>query len=43
VTKWADYLISKVSYDHENLIYVAIRHQDTDNGITVGKPVDRFV
>ena len=42
MTKWADYLISKVSYDHENLIYVAIRHQDTDNGITVGKPVDRL-
>ena len=28
--KWADYLISEVSYDAKHLISVAIRHQDTD-------------
>ncbi|MEX0862917.1 DUF5679 domain-containing protein [Nitrosopumilus sp.] len=42
MTKWADYLISEVSYDHENLIDIAIRHQDTAHGIAVGKPVDRL-
>ena len=40
--KWADYLISEVSYDSENLISIATRHQDTDNGITKGKSVDRL-
>ena len=40
--KWADYLISEVSYDSEHLISIAIRHQDTDNGITKGKSVDRL-
>lgn len=40
--KWADYLISEVSYDAKHLISVAIRHQDTDKGITKGKPVDRL-
>ena len=40
--KWADYLISEVSYDPEHLILVATRHQDTDKGITQGKPVDRL-
>ena len=39
--KWAHYLISKVRYDSENLISVAIRHQDTDLGITYGESVDR--
>jgi uncharacterized phage infection (PIP) family protein YhgE len=39
--KWADYLISKVRYDSENLISIAIRHQDTDLGITLGEPIDR--
>jgi len=28
--KWADYLISKVSYDAKHLISVAIRHKDTE-------------
>ncbi len=41
VDKWADY-ISKVSYDTDHLISVAIRHQDTEKGITVGEPVDRL-
>ena len=39
--KWADYLISEVRYDSENLISTAIRHQDTDLGITLGEPIDR--
>jgi len=42
MAKWADYLISEVRYNHENLIDIAIRHQDTDYGITIGKPVDRL-
>jgi len=40
--KWGDYLISEVSYDSDHLISVAIRHQDTDKGITTGQPVDRL-
>ncbi len=40
--KWADYFISQVSYDSDHLISVAIRHQDTDKGITIGEPVDRL-
>ncbi|MGV7226959.1 MAG: hypothetical protein ACQ9CV_08595, partial [Nitrosopumilus sp.] len=40
--KWADYLISQVSYDSEHLIAVATRHEDTDEGITKGKPIDRL-
>ncbi|MFQ5496922.1 MAG: hypothetical protein ACE5DU_03450, partial [Nitrosopumilus sp.] len=40
--KWADYLISEVSYDSEHLISVAIRHKETDQGITSGKPIDRL-
>ena len=40
--KWADYLISEVSYDAKHLISIAIRHQDTPKGITTGVPVDRL-
>ncbi|MCV0430969.1 hypothetical protein, partial [Nitrosopumilus sp.] len=40
--KWADYLISEVSYDYNHLILVATRHQDTEKGITPGKPIDRL-
>ena len=40
--KWADYLISEVSYDSEHLISVALRHQETEQGITKGKPIDRL-
>ena len=40
--KWADYLISEVSYDSENLILVATRHKDTAKGITKGQPIDRL-
>ncbi|MGH1522167.1 MAG: hypothetical protein ACRBB2_07410, partial [Nitrosopumilus sp.] len=39
---WADYLISEVNYDQNHLIRIAIRHKDTINGITKGKPVDRL-
>jgi len=40
--KWADYLISEVSYDSDHLILVATRHNDTDKGITRGQPIDRL-
>jgi len=40
--KWADYLISEVSYDSDHLILVVTRHNDTDKGITRGKPIDRL-
>lgn len=40
--KWADYLISEVSYDGNHLIKIAIRHQDTEKGITKGTPIDRL-
>jgi len=40
--KWADYLISEVSYDSDHLILVATRHNDSDKGITKGKPIDRL-
>jgi len=40
--KWADYLISQVRYTSDHLISNAIRHKDTDQGITKGKPVDRL-
>jgi len=42
LNRWADYLISEVNYDSEHLISIAIRHQDTDKGITIGIPVDRL-
>jgi hypothetical protein len=40
--KWAGYLISEVTYDSKNLISVATRHQDTDQGVTKGEPIDRL-
>ena len=40
--KWADYLISEVSYDSDHLISVAIRHKDSPNGILEGVPIDRL-
>jgi hypothetical protein len=43
MTKWADYLISKVSYDSNHLITFLIRHKDTDNGITAGILIDRKI
>jgi hypothetical protein len=40
--KWADYLISQVTYTSDHLISNAIRHKDTDQGITKGQSVDRL-
>ena len=40
--KWADYVISQVSYDSDHLISQAKRHKDTDIGIDKGKIVDRL-
>ena len=42
MNKWADYLISEVSYDSDHLILLALRHKETKDGITKGKPVDRL-
>ena len=42
MSKWADYLISEVTYDHDHLISVAIRHKDSVQGISEGKPIDRL-
>jgi hypothetical protein len=40
--KWANYLISEVSYDKNHLISIAKRHEDSETGITNGKFVDRI-
>ncbi len=40
--RWADYLISEVSYDKDHLISKAKRHVDSDNGIGSGNFVDRI-
>jgi len=40
--KWADYLISEVSYTPQRLIYSVIRHKDTNTGIADGARVDRI-
>ncbi len=42
MAKWADYLISEVSYDSDHLISIAIRHEDTERGISEGQPIDRL-
>ena len=42
MAKWADYLISEVSYDSDHLISIAIRHEDTERGISKGQPIDRL-
>ena len=42
MNKWADYLISSVSYTPERLILGVIRHKDTEKGITKGEQVDRI-
>ncbi|MFB5638544.1 MAG: hypothetical protein ACE5RF_09070, partial [Nitrosarchaeum sp.] len=43
MAKWADYLISKVSYDPNRLITFVVRHKDTDQGLTSGVLVDRTI
>ncbi len=40
--KWANYLISEVSYDKNHLISKAKRHEDIETGITDGDFVDRI-
>ena len=40
--KWADYLISQVSYDLDHLVSTAMRHQETAEGITAGTAIDRM-
>lgn len=42
MAKWADYLISEVSYDSDHMISIAIRHEDTERGISNGQPIDRL-
>ena len=39
--KWADFVISQVSYDSKHLISKAKRHKDSENGIGKGELVDR--
>ena len=40
--KWADFVISQVSYDSNHLISKAKRHKDSEKGIDEGKFVDRL-
>ncbi|MGI9566499.1 MAG: hypothetical protein ACR2LL_05740 [Nitrosopumilus sp.] len=42
MSKWADYLISEVSYDSNHLISSAIRHEETPKGIAAGVSIDRM-
>ena len=41
MTKWADYLISEVSYDSSHLIDKIKRHRDNDDSISDGEIIDR--
>ncbi|MCY4489918.1 MAG: hypothetical protein OXC46_00460, partial [Thaumarchaeota archaeon] len=41
--KWADYLISEVVYDPDNLIFRARRHKDMGNGVSAGETVGRLL
>ena len=43
MTKWADYLISEVSYDSSHLIDKIKRHRDNDDSISDGEIIDRNV
>ena len=40
--RWADYLISEVSYNPDHLISSAKRHKDTEKGISLGDIIDRL-
>jgi len=42
MVKWADYLISEVSYDNNHLIKSAKRHKEVDQTISKGTMVDRL-
>ncbi len=41
MAKWADYLISQVSYDSSHLITKVKQHRDNGNKMSVGEIVDR--
>ena len=41
MAKWADYLISQVSYDSSHLITKVKQHRDNGNKMSVGEVVDR--
>ena len=43
MTKWADYLISEVSYDSNHLISKIKRHRDSGNSISDGEIIDRSI
>ena len=40
--KWADYLISEVSYDSEHQIVKVKQHEEIDGTISQGELVDRL-
>ena len=41
MAKWADYLISQVSYDQDHIITKVMQHRDIGNKISGGEIVDR--
>ena len=43
MAKWADYLISQVSYDQDHIITKVMQHRDIGNKISSGEIVDRDV
>ena len=43
MAKWADYLISQVSYDQNHLITKVKRHRDNGNTISEGEVIDRNI
>ena len=43
MAKWADYLISQVSYDSNHLITKVKQHRDNGNTISEGEVVDRYI
>ena len=43
MAKWADYLISQVSYDQNHLITKVKQHRDNGNMISEGEVVDRNI
>ena len=43
MAKWADYLISQVSYDQDHMITKVTQHRDIGNKISGGEIVDRDV
>ena len=43
MARWADYLISQVSYDQDHIITKVMQHRDIGNKISGGEIVDRNV